>query len=261
MFCREKACVAKGAGSTDWHTPSQRIPSAISACSAVKWSFSRFLYAPLVAAFFLMAGPRPADAQAPDRPNVVLIMTDDQGWFELGVHGNPYIETPNMDRLAAEGVRFNRFYASPVCTPTRASLMTGRHYQRTGAIDTYMGRDTLSADEITLAQVFQSQGYRTGQFGKWHLGRYMKYHPNQRGFDEYFGFWQYGFTNRYMDPDQLFLNREPVINIGYITDVLTDQAIAFIKRDRRVAGADRSGAPDPLTSPPPARGRVRVGGA
>ncbi|MEK7407866.1 MAG: arylsulfatase [Acidobacteriota bacterium] len=166
------------------------------------------------------------------RPNVVLIMSDDQGWFDVGANGNPHVETPAMDRIAREGVRFTRFYCSPVCTPTRAALMTGRHYQRTGAIDTYKGRDTMSAGEVTLGQVFQRQGYRTGCVGKWHLGRYMKYHPNERGFDEYFGFWQYGFINRYDDSDELFHNKKPVITTGYVTDVLTDQAISFVERNR-----------------------------
>jgi arylsulfatase/arylsulfatase A len=105
------------------------------------------------------------------KPNVVFVLTDDQGWWDLGVHGNPVIETPNMDRIAAAGVRFTRFYAAPVCTPTRAGLMTGRCFQRTGAIDTFMGRDTLRADEVTLGDVFQREGYRTGLVGKWHLGR------------------------------------------------------------------------------------------
>jgi arylsulfatase A-like enzyme len=140
-------------------------------------------------------------ATAAGKPNFVFILTDDQGWFDLGVNGNPHIETPNIDKLAAEGVRFTHFYASPVCTPTRAALMTGRHYQRTGAVDTYLGRDTLDSRETTMGNVFQNAGYRTACIGKWHLGRYMKYHPNHRGFDEYFGFWQYGFMNRYDDSD------------------------------------------------------------
>src|SRR5688500_8155279 len=148
---------------------------------------------------------------AAERPNVVLIMTDDQGWADLGCHGNPIIETPVLDAFAGEGVEFTRFYASPVCTATRASLLTGRHYQRTGAFDTFLGRDTLAASEITLGQIFQKAGYRTGLFGKWHLGRYMKYHPTQRGFDEFFGFWQYGFINRYDDSNELFHNRERIV--------------------------------------------------
>ncbi|MEJ7606887.1 MAG: sulfatase-like hydrolase/transferase [Bryobacteraceae bacterium] len=158
----------------------------------------------------------------PAKPNVVLIMTDDQGWFDLGVNGNPHIRTPNIDRLAAEGCRFTNFYCSPVCSPTRASLMTGRHYQRTGAIDTFLGRDVMDQSEVTMGQVFQKAGYRTGCTGKWHLGRYMRYHPNERGFDEYFGFWQYGFINRYEDSDELWDNKRKVRVHGYVTDVLTN---------------------------------------
>jgi arylsulfatase A len=168
-------------------------------------------------------------AGAAGAPNVALLMTDDQGWFDVGFHGNSHIATPHLDRLAAESVRFTRFYAEPVCTPTRAGLMTGRCYLRTGANDTYMGRDTMSDREITLGQVFQARGYRTAIFGKWHLGRYMRYHPTRRGFDEFLGFWQYGFINRYDDPDELFAGTEPVAATGYITDVLTDAAIAFLK--------------------------------
>lgn len=137
-----------------------------------------------------------------------------------------------MDRLAAEGVRFTHFYASPVCSPTRAALLTGRHYQRTGAVDTYLGRDTLHPDEVTLGQVMQRQGYRTACVGKWHLGRYMKYHPQNRGFDDYFGFWQYGFINRYDDADELWSGKTPVVTRGYVSDVLTDRALTFVEQNR-----------------------------
>lgn len=169
---------------------------------------------------------------ATGKPNIVLVMTDDQGWFDVGVHGNTAIETPVMDRFAGEGVEFTRFYASPVCTPTRASLLTGRYYHRTGAVDTFRGHDTMDAGETTLGQVLQKAGYRTGLFGKWHVGRYMRYHPNLRGFDEFFGFWQYGFINHYDDSEELFHNRQPVLTTGYITDVLTDQAIEFVRASR-----------------------------
>lgn len=182
----------------------------------------------------LLVAPHGA-SPAPNRarpPNILLILTDDQGWPELGVHGNREIETPHLDRLAAEGVRFSRYYASPVCTPTRAALMTGRHPQRTGAIDTFMGRDTMSDREITLAQLLRKVGYRTGLVGKWHLGRYMRYHPNHRGFDRFFGFWQYGFINRYFDSPELFEDRTPVVTTGYVTDVLTDEAIRFVEENR-----------------------------
>ena len=167
------------------------------------------------------------------KPNVVLILTDDQGWWDLGINGNRHIETPVLDQLALEGARFTHFYASPKCSPTRASLLTGRHYQRTGVRETYYGYETLRSDEVTIAEVFQKHGYRTGLVGKWHLGRYMKYHPNNRGFDEFFGFWQPpGQIQHYFDPDELFWNKRPVTTSGYITDILTDQAISFIQENR-----------------------------
>ena len=164
-----------------------------------------------------------------EKPNVVLIMTDDQGWWHLGIHGNSLIETPTMDRLAREGVRLTNFYGSPVCTPSRACLLTGRHYQRTGALDHVLDRDPLRTEEVTVAEIFHDHGYRTALIGKWHLGRYMKYHPMNRGFSEFFGFWQYGFINHYFDSDELFHNRNAITTTGYVTDVLTDQAIEFIR--------------------------------
>ena len=176
---------------------------------------------------------RRAAAMAARPPNVILILTDDQGWYEIGANGNHTIQTPVMDRLASEGVRLTHFYASPVCSPTRSALMTGRHYQRTGAVDTYLGRDVLHVDEVTLGQVCQKAGYRTGCFGKWHLGRYMKYHPQNRGFDDYFGFWQYGFINRYDDADELWSGKERILTRGYISDVLTDQALNFVQQNRQ----------------------------
>ncbi len=211
-----------------WPTPSAVRPVAV-------WLVALGLaWAPVAAADAQeAANARGAAADARGAgPNIVLIVTDDQGWWDLGAHGNATITTPVMDRLSSEGVSFSRFYASPVCTPTRAALLTGRHHQRTGAVDTYMGRDVLDPAEVTLGQVLQRHGYRTGLVGKWHLGRYRRYHPNLRGFDTFFGFWQYGFVNRYDDPDELFHNAEPVITAGYITDVLTDAAAEFIRTDR-----------------------------
>lgn len=168
-------------------------------------------------------------AQSPARPNIVLIVTDDQGWWDTGVHGNRQIRTPNMDKLAAEGVNFTRFYACPVCAPTRAGLMTGRYYLRTGVYNTRFGGDTMSDRETTMAEVLRGAGYRTGIFGKWHLGRYARQHPMNRGFDETLIFTQ-GHTERYFYPDQLEHNRKPAAARGYITDVLTDAAIQFVKQ-------------------------------
>jgi len=169
-----------------------------------------------------------AAAMQSRRPNIVLIVSDDQGWWDLSHHGNPVIETPKLDKLARESVQFRRFYVSPVCAPTRASLMTGRHYLRTGVYNTRFGGDTLDANETTLPQLLKSAGYRTALCGKWHLGRYAKYHPLNRGFDEALTFSQ-GHLERYTHPNQLNWNRQPVDARGHITDVIADSARAFIR--------------------------------
>ncbi len=174
----------------------------------------------------------PALFQQPRRrPNILLILTDDQGWWDTGANGNPHIATPNMDRIAAEGVNYTRFYASPVCAPTRASLMTGRYYLRTGIYNTRFGGDTLAANERTLAEVLRESGYRTGLFGKWHLGHYRRYQPDQRGFDEFLGFTQ-GHLERYFHPDQLLENGRRVRARGNVTELFTDSAIRFVRENR-----------------------------
>ena len=111
-------------------------------------------------------------------------MTDDQGFGDLGVHGNPKIMTPNLDKFAGESVWLKNFYVSPVCAPTRASLLTGRYNYRTGVVDTYLGRALMYPDEVTLAEVLSGAGYRTGIFGKWHLGDNAPMRPIDQGFGE-----------------------------------------------------------------------------
>ena len=170
-------------------------------------------------------------AGAETKPNIVLIVTDDQGWWDLGVHGNQEIDTPHLDRLAAESVELTRFYVQPVCAPTRAGLMTGRHYLRTGLYNTRFGGDTLHLGEQTLAEALRQAGYRTGIFGKWHLGEYRRFHPEQRGFDESV-FFSAGHTERYWEPDALLKNGRPVSVRGHITDVLTDAASTFVRANR-----------------------------
>ena len=167
-------------------------------------------------------------ASAASKPNIVLIVTDDQGWWDLGSHGNEHIETPNLDRLAAEGVELTRFYVQPVCSPTRAGLMTGRHYLRTGVYNTRFGGDTLDPSEFTLAKALRQAGYRTGIFGKWHLGEYRRFHPDQRGFDEAI-FFSAGHTERYWEPDALLRGGRSIRVRGHITDVLTDAASGFVR--------------------------------
>ena len=173
------------------------------------------------------------------RPNVVMIVTDDQGYGDLGVHGNARIHTPHLDRLAREGVRLDRFYVSPVCSPTRASLLTGRYNYRTGVVDTYLGRSLMHGDETTLAEVLGSAGYRTGIFGKWHLGDNYPLRAMDQGFQEALTLNGGGIGQpsdppggeSYFDPT-LRRNGEWVKLKGYVSDVITDAGVAFIERHR-----------------------------
>lgn len=172
--------------------------------------------------------PNSLEAESGDRPNIVFIMSDDQGYWDTGVTGNPHIDTPFMDQIARQGVQLDRYYAAPVCAPTRAGLMTGRYYLRTELYNTRFGGDSLGLDEITVAQLLRDAGYRTGMFGKWHLGKYPGYQPHQRGFDEFFGHY-HGHIERYQFPDQVYHNGVPVEARGYVTDVFTDASIDFIE--------------------------------
>jgi arylsulfatase A-like enzyme len=199
-----------------------------------------FLSAAALAAAAVMAGTRQAGAGgAPGRPNIIIIMPDDQGYGELGCHGNPLIVTPNLDRMHARSVRFTDFHVSPTCAPTRAALLTGRHEFRSGVTHTILERERLSLKAVTLAQVLKSAGYSTGIFGKWHLGDEDEYRPDRRGFDETFihGGGGIGQTypgscgdapgNEYFNPAILHNNRF-VRTSGYCTDVFFDEAIRWI---------------------------------
>ncbi|MCB1232438.1 MAG: sulfatase-like hydrolase/transferase [Verrucomicrobiae bacterium] len=163
-------------------------------------------------------------------------MTDDQGYWDTGATGNPHIDTPNMDGLAKAGVQLKRYYAAPVCAPTRAGVMTGRYYLRTGLYNTRFGGDTMGKDEVTVAQLLKQAGYRTGMFGKWHLGKYPGYQPQERGFDEFFGHY-HGHIERYEFPDQVYHNGKPVEARGYVSDLFTDASIDFIEATAK-GGAD-----------------------
>ena len=169
------------------------------------------------------------------KPNVILVITDDQGYGDLGAHGNPYIKTPHLDSFYAECVRFTDFHVSPTCTPSRAALMTGRHTNRTGAWHTIAGWSMLREEEKTMANMFEEGGYRTGAFGKWHLGDNYPYRVIDRGFQEsvvhggggvqqtpdYWG-------NDYFD-DTYFHNGNPQKYEGYCTDVFFEEAMGFIE--------------------------------
>lgn len=164
------------------------------------------------------------------RPNVLLIMTDDQGWGDFGINGNDSIQTPNLDRFCKEGVSFDRFYVSPVCAPTRASLLTGRYHLRTGTSWVTHRKEVMRSSEVTIAEYLKQAGYRTGIFGKWHNGEQFPNNPEGQGFDEFLGFTA-GHWNNYHDPN-LFHNDEAVRKKGYINDVFTDAAIDWIQKDK-----------------------------
>jgi len=172
------------------------------------------------------------------RPNVVLVMTDDQGYGDLGCHGNPVIQTPNLDRLYTQSIRLTDFHVGPTCSPTRAALMTGHYCNRTGVWHTIMGRSLLRKDEVTVADVFSAGGYRTAIFGKWHLGDNYPFRPQDRGFGEVLihggggvgqgpDYW----GNDYFD-DTYFHNGKPKKFEGYCTDIWFDGAMKFIEANK-----------------------------
>ncbi len=174
------------------------------------------------------------------RPNVILIMTDDQGYGDLGTTGNPVIRTPNIDRMAERSGSLANFYVSPVCAPTRASLMTGRYNYRTRCIDTYIGRAMMDTEETTVAEILADAGYATGIFGKWHLGDSYPMRPIDQGFEEALvhrggGIGQPsdppGGEGKYTDPI-LFHNGKEVKQKGYCTDVYFDAALDWIQNCR-----------------------------
>ena len=160
------------------------------------------------------------------KPNIVIILADDQGWGDLSVNGNTNLSTPRIDSLAKDGALLERFYACPVCSPTRAEFLTGRYHPRGGVHSTSTGGERLNLDEKTIGDTFKSAGYATGAFGKWHNGTQYPYHPNARGFDEYYGFCS-GHWGSYFDPP-LEHNGKLVQGRGFIIDDLTDHALGFI---------------------------------
>jgi len=165
-----------------------------------------------------------------NRPNIILILTDDQGWGDLSINGNKDISTPNIDQLAYDGVRFDRFFVNPVCSPTRAEILTGRYHVRAGVYDVSAGGERIDIDEQTIAEVFKNSGYATAAYGKWHNGMQAPYHPNTRGFDDFYGFCS-GHWGNYFDPI-LEHNGNIVKGKGFIVDDLTNHGIEFIKKNK-----------------------------
>jgi arylsulfatase A-like enzyme len=191
----------------------------------------------------LLAAPALALSQQTGRrrhpPNVLLIITDDQGYGDLSLHGNTHLKTPNLDSIGREGVQFTQFQVCPVCSPTRSSLMTGRYNYRTGVVDTFLGRSMMHADEVTMPEIFAKAGYRTGIFGKWHLGDNYPMRSIDQGFQESLvcnggGVGQPSDPpgTSYFDPI-LQHNGKAKHYEGYCTDIFADAAMAYIERNRR----------------------------
>jgi arylsulfatase len=205
---------------------------------------TRLLPALLAALLPVTASFAGAAALAGSRPNLIFILTDDQGYGDLSAHGNPILQTPNLDRLHREGVRFTDFHVSPTCSPTRSALLTGRHEFKNGITHTILERERLAPGAVTLAEVLRAAGYRTGIFGKWHLGDEPAYWPTRRGFEEMFihGAGGIGQTypgscgdapgNTYFDPAILH-NGRFVRTQGYCTDVFFAQAMQWIAGQKR----------------------------
>lgn len=164
------------------------------------------------------------------KPNIVLIMADDQGWGDLSLNGNTDLNTPHIDALAANGVSFENFYVQPVCSPTRAEILTGRHFTRLGVHKTSAGGERMNLEETTIAEVFKKAGYQTAAYGKWHNGMQPPYHPNARGFDDYYGFTS-GHWGNYFSP-MLQRNGKIVKGNGFLVDDLTTHGIDFIKKNK-----------------------------
>jgi len=164
---------------------------------------------------------------SPNKPNIVIFLADDQGFGDLSLNGNVNLSTPNIDSLARDGASFDRFFVCPVCSPTRAEFLTGRYHPRCGVHGVSTGNERMNLDEKTIADAFLAGGYTTGAFGKWHNGMQYPYHPNGRGFQEFYGFCS-GHWGNYFSP-MLEHNGQIVKGKGYLTDDLTDKAMEFME--------------------------------
>lgn len=260
------ACRHRGAGisSTDAHSPAIKSVSypigvplarikpvfpvkAVTLDRPIPWSIILFAHSPrrslMAGALFFIAnsmlapfcGTQSCAAETKttenSRPNVVVILTDDQGWGDLSLHGNPNLQTPNIDSLARDGAQIENFYVCAVCSPTRAEFLTGRYHTRSGVFSTSAGGERFDLSEQTIGDAFQNAGYATTAFGKWHSGMQAPYHPNARGFDEFYGFCS-GHWGNYFSP-MLEHNGRVVQGEGFLVDDLTQHAIDFIEKHQQ----------------------------
>lgn len=192
---------------------------------------------------FLLIVPVLSYSQEKSRPNVIIVITDDQGYGDLGITGNPHVRTPRIDAFASESIRFNNFYVSPVCAPTRSSLMSGRYSLRTGIRDTYNGGAIMASNEVTIAEMLKQADYKSGIFGKWHLGDNYPSRPSDQGFDESLihlsgGMGQVGDITTYFKKDRSYFdpvfwhNNKKEAYTGYCSDIFTEEAINFIEENK-----------------------------
>jgi arylsulfatase A-like enzyme len=188
----------------------------------------RFLIPAFLICTIILSGCSTSDKELP--PNVIIILTDDQGWGDLSVHGNTNISTPNIDELSASGASLDNFYVCAVCSPTRAEMLTGRYNFRGGVYSTGGGGERLDMDETTIAEIFKAAGYNTAAYGKWHNGMQYPYHPNGRGFDDYYGFCS-GHWGNYFSP-MLEHNGKIVKGEGFVIDDFTNHGLAFMEENR-----------------------------
>ena len=209
------------------------------------WTILCFSILFSVCQVFFITSQRSVAASQPERPNVVILFTDDQGTLDANCFGSSDLHTPNIDALAARGVRFTQAYAHTVCCPSRAALLTGRHPQRGGVRHWTQGNMegpkgiNMSLEEVTLAETLRNAGYRTALFGKWHLGAHRDYGPKKQGFDEFFGI-RDGFIDNY---NHFFLHRNGFHDLyegterveadgKYFPEMMTDRAVEFIDRNQ-----------------------------
>ena len=188
----------------------------------------KFITIALATLFIAIDSPQniaTADGISPP-PNILLIITDDQGYGDFSVNGNPHLQTPQIDKLASQSVRFDRFYVNSFCAPTRAALLTGRWPLRTGCHGVTHNREAMKPSEVTIAEALHDAGYQSACIGKWHNGEQYPFTPQGQGFDEAFGF-NNGHWNNYFDAT-LLRGSQPEQTQGYISDVLTDEAIRYI---------------------------------
>jgi arylsulfatase A-like enzyme len=177
----------------------------------------------------------------PKQPNIILVMTDDQGYGDLGMHNNPILQTPNIDQLAQQSQRLTNFHVDPTCSPTRAALMSGKYSLRAGVWHTVMGRHMLNDSHHTLPEILNEHGYKTAMYGKWHLGENYPFRPQDQGFDHVLihGGGGVGQSPDYWGNDQFddtyFLNGEEVEYPGFATDVWFEQAIDFVEQEAKTA--------------------------